>query len=126
MTVNNRLQQFLHESGMTQTDLSSQLGISRQNVNAWFTKGTSISDKMLIRIIQAIENIDARWLVTGIKQENGIAMKGMTFTTQENYEIMLSKLMGSSRELGSVETENKFLKQQIVELQEQISKLQQN
>lgn len=124
MTVNNRLQQFLNESGMTQTDLSNQLGISRQNVNAWFTRGANISDKMLIRIVQVIESIDARWLITGVKQGYGIAMKGKTFTTTENYDVMLTKLMDTSRELGSVENENKALKQQNLELQNQLMELQ--
>ncbi len=116
MTVNNRLQQYLQESGTTQTDLSNKIGISRQNVNTWFTKGANISDKMLIRIIQVVEDIDARWLITGVKQGYGIAMKGKTFTTMENYEVMLTKLMETSRELGSIENEKKVLLQEIEEL----------
>lgn len=124
MTVNNRLQQYLQESGMTQTDLSNKIGISRQNVNTWFTKGANISDKMIIRIIQVIEDVDARWLITGVKQGYGIAMKGKTFTTTENYEVMLIKLMETSRELGYVEKENLTLKEKIAELKEQIIELQ--
>ena len=124
MTVNNRLKQHLKESGLTQTELSSKLGISRQNVNTWFTKGANISDKMLVRIVQVIENIDARWLITGIHQGHGNSTKIKPQVTTENYEVVLTKLMDSQRELGSIESDNLFLRKQIVKLQEQIAKLQ--
>lgn len=124
MTVNNRLHQYLKESGITQTELSQKIGISRQNVNTWFTKGANISDKMLIRIVQVIEQVDARWLITGQPQSGAAPVKGKTFTTIENYEVMLSKLMDSQRALGSVEAENKYLRQQVGELQRQIMELQ--
>jgi len=108
---------------MTQTELSKKIGISRQNVNTWFTKGANISDKMQIRIVQVIEQIDARWLITGIHQGEETTPKSGNFTSNENYEAILSKLMGSQRALGSVEAENKLLRQQIVELQEQLALL---
>ncbi|MFA6352015.1 MAG: helix-turn-helix transcriptional regulator [Bacteroidales bacterium] len=115
MTTNNRLMEFMKEEGMSQIDLAKLIGVSRQNVNAWFTKGVTISDRMLIRIIEAIEMIDARWFLTG-KPTIEIPKNAKTFTTRENYEIMLSKLMDSQRALGLMETENKYLRMQVGEL----------
>lgn len=124
MTINARLLEFMQESGLTQIDLAKLLGVSRQNVNSWFTKGTTISDKMILKVISVLEEIDARWLVTGKKQEAPAQKGNKVFTTTENYDFMLNKLMESQRTLGSVETENRFLKERVVELKDRIVELE--
>jgi len=115
---------------MTQTELSKKIGISRQNVNTGFTKGADISDRMLIRIVQVVEDIDARWLITGIMEGLEQEPKQETKTSSHNpistesYEVVLGKLMDISKELGSKLSENKILREQIEELKKQIMELQ--
>lgn len=65
MSVNQRIKKYITNAGVTQADLAIRCRVTESAVSGWFKRGDSVSDKVIVRIIVAYKDLNARWLITG-------------------------------------------------------------
>ena len=69
MTFGEKIQKLRKEAGLSQEELSYQLGVSRQAVSKWETDQSSPDTLNLIRLADAL-NTEVEYLATGRKAES--------------------------------------------------------
>jgi transcriptional regulator with XRE-family HTH domain len=64
-TVNERIKALMIYKKINQTDLSKVLICKPQLISNWLNNKETASDRMVVKLVQAYSDINARWLITG-------------------------------------------------------------
>lgn len=129
MNYNSRMIETMKILDMTAAEFAQKIGASRQAVSNWKTGSYDTPPKYVIRVIEIFEQIDARWLLTGVETVKS--------EIDENYEKMETELE-DYRSRWEISTEraglltDKYMKQversdelliKLLEAQEEIEEL---
>lgn len=74
-SINQRFKKILDEKKISQAEFAKLIGVSKQNVNNWYNNSSPISVDRIVQILEAYEDIDARWFLTGSPRAYNVNQK---------------------------------------------------
>ncbi|MCY1719112.1 hypothetical protein OU798_02075 [Prolixibacteraceae bacterium Z1-6] len=88
MDYNKRIIDVVEEKNMTASAFADKIDATRQAVYNW-KKGThNIPIKYVIEFLKQFEDVDARWVLTGLRKENAVEDEAHTKLLEEHEQLI--------------------------------------